>query len=167
MKFLEKDLEEIIFTSNKFELFTRGLYIPPKLKRQLRIGNYGIADLIGFDIETTEDGYFNKRMKITVYELKQEKVSVSAFLQALRYAKGIKRYLDLRYGSRYDDPYFNLVLIGSSIDLTSDICYLPDLVSSDKISVQLLTYSYEINGLKFKHHKGYKLSREGFKGYED
>jgi hypothetical protein len=52
MKFLEKDLEEIIFNSCKIKLCNRGLTLPEKIKRQVRIGNYGVADLIGFEKES-------------------------------------------------------------------------------------------------------------------
>ena len=48
MKFFEKDLEEIIYLSDKDKLSDRGLYLNGKLKRQLRIGNYGVADLIEY-----------------------------------------------------------------------------------------------------------------------
>ena len=48
MKFLEKDLEQIIFESGRDSLRERGLSISGKLLRQLRIGNYGIADLVEF-----------------------------------------------------------------------------------------------------------------------
>ena len=50
MKFLEKDLEEIIwdaYKNDKLSLINnRGLFINGLIKRQLRIGNYGIADLV-------------------------------------------------------------------------------------------------------------------------
>ena len=46
MKFLEKDLEDIIFEAPREELAKRGLHIEGKMYRQLRIGNYGIADLV-------------------------------------------------------------------------------------------------------------------------
>ena len=48
MKFLENDLEEIIYTSGRDVLEQRGLTINGKLLRQVKIGNYGIADLIEF-----------------------------------------------------------------------------------------------------------------------
>ena len=49
MKFLEKDLEEIIFETSNKELNERGLFVYGKKYRQLRIGNYGVADLVVVD----------------------------------------------------------------------------------------------------------------------
>ena len=46
MSFLEKDLEDIIFETDNDLLFEHGLFIDGQKKRQVRIGNYGIADLI-------------------------------------------------------------------------------------------------------------------------
>ena len=50
MNFLEKDLEEIIYNTDKEMLTERGLPYHPfeTFKRQLKIGNYGIADLVSF-----------------------------------------------------------------------------------------------------------------------
>ena len=45
MTFLEKDLEQIIFETPKEKLQEKGLVIKGKLLRQIKIGNYGIADL--------------------------------------------------------------------------------------------------------------------------
>lgn len=161
MKFLEKDLEEIIFTSDKNEILKRGLHLPKYLKRQLRIGNYGIADLVGYESVFDEDSWTGKKMNISIYELKQDKISVSAFLQAIRYARGIKSYIDKKYDLKLYNSTINIYLIGRSIDFSSDVCYLPDLISSSNFTVKLITYSYDIDGLKFKTHKGYQLTNEG------
>jgi len=48
MKFLEKDLEEIIFNADMKDLPEKGLHFTGVIKRQLRIGNYGVADLVTF-----------------------------------------------------------------------------------------------------------------------
>ena len=87
MKFLEKDLEDIIWESDNIKLRKRGLSINGIKKRQLKIGNYGIADLVTC-YKSIND--FNNGLIVTVYELKKEKAGISAFLQALRYCKGIK-----------------------------------------------------------------------------
>lgn len=95
MNFLENDLEEIIYKANKDFLADRGLYLKRgKLFRQLRIGNYGILDLLEFDRPR-----YSKQMKMVipgvchVLELKKDKIGMSAFLQAVGYARGIQRYL--------------------------------------------------------------------------
>jgi hypothetical protein len=48
MNFLEKNLEDIIFETHENKLRDRGLEISGKKLRQLRIGNYGIADMITY-----------------------------------------------------------------------------------------------------------------------
>lgn len=171
MKFLEKNLEQIIFDSDKTRLEERGLTINGKLLRQLRIGNYGIADLIEY-----ERPYYHKGMgemikgQITVYELKQEKVGVSAFLQALGYIKGINSYLNKRgLGNNYN---YNIILIGSEIDTSSSIVYLSDLIcqktyetkiyNDSTLSFTIYNYEYRLDGIYFKEYYGYKLTNEGF-----
>ena len=100
MEFLEKDLEEIIFEADRNDLIERGLNIRGKLFRQLKIGNYGIADLVEVS-RFRKDGWhegsqIEPRLFITVYELKKDKIGISAFLQALGYLKGIRQYLRVR-----------------------------------------------------------------------
>jgi len=161
MKFLEKDLEEIVFNSCRFSLEERGLSVPRFKKRQLRIGNYGIADIVGLHVEYDYDGYGSDRYIIDVFELKQDKISMSAFLQSVRYAKGISSYLSKRFKLRHS-PYIRITLIGKDIDTTSDFIYLPEILESEKFSVSFLTYSYEFNGINFKEHNNYSLVNEGF-----
>jgi hypothetical protein len=78
MKFLEKDLEQIIWDADKEILSERGLNLDGKLKRQLKIGNYGIADLIHFKRPVSYyDKQENKRFNvenglIEIIELKNE-----------------------------------------------------------------------------------------------
>lgn len=170
MNFLEKDLEEIIFTASKEELEKRGLYVGGKFLRQKRIGNYGIADLI----EIREPYYhpFIKNIckgEISIYELKQDKIGISAFLQALRYLKGVKRFLTKRNKDHLFN--YNIVLIGKSIDLNSSFCYLSDFTESqfeltqfDSPSFVLRNYLYEykIDGIYFNEVPIYNLINEGF-----
>lgn len=173
MKFLEKDLEEIIYeyyNYDSFELIERGLNIDGNLKRQLKIGNYGIADIVSFRKKYTyefnpmprnkkgkvffrEDIY--SYLDITVYELKKDKVGISTFLQAVNYAKGIKDYLTYR---GFNDFKLNIVLIGGSIDDSGSFCFLPSVFNDIKI----YTYRYEIDGLHFKLEDGYILKEKGF-----
>lgn len=172
MKFLEKDLEEIIFTADKNNLRKKGLSIHGVMKRQLRIGNYGIADLVSFEkpIKPYNQPFDDlSRGLITVYELKQDKIGISAFLQALGYVKGIRRYLENRGFCLYDYD-FRIVLIGSSIDDKSTFPYLIDFMCTDYgdhgrdslLSLECYTYSYDIDGISFKNEYGYKLINEGF-----
>lgn len=171
MKFLEKDLEEIIFTSDRNQLSKKGLSIYGKMIRQLRIGNYGVADLVTIERPVLPNKNLDDycRGLITVYELKQEKIGMSAFLQALGYLKGIERYLNKR-NFDLEEFDFRIVLIGSKIDTASTFSYLPDYLKlsydahqdSSRLSLQCYTYSYSIDGIDFKTQSGYKLIDEGF-----
>jgi len=165
MKFLEKDLEEIIFNANSDLLFERGIYLTPKLKRQVKIGNYGIADLIGF--KRPEYEIVNgKRLlidsgRIQIIELKNDKINISAFLQAINYLKGVKSYLRKRNIHTYN-YIFEIVLIAKNIDKESSFIYLTDLVQSDNFEISYYTYNYDIDGISFKSESGYVLTNEGF-----
>ena len=163
MKFLEKDLEQIIWESNNEKLQEKGLPIKGKKLRQLKSGNYGIADLSTF--ERIENDLGNGSfLDITIYELKKEKAGISAFLQALRYCKGIDTYLKIR------KPHIiynlNIVLCAKEIDTDSSYIFLTDFITSDYncalSSVLNFSFDYEIDGIKFKQESGYDLSVKGF-----
>jgi hypothetical protein len=182
MDFLEKDLEQIIWESNNDQLENAGLYRIGKKKRQLKIGNYGIADIVmykkSYTDKYTEDGPENDprfpMLEITVFELKKDKIGIGAFLQAANYIKGIQRYLYKKDRLTYINIQYRLILIGKDIDDTGSFIYLPDLFQNmidgpDStigitfgVEVEFYTYKFDINGLKFIKHSGYSLIDEGF-----
>lgn len=171
MNFLEKDLEEIIYLSDRAKLSDRGLHDYGKFYRQLKIGNYGISDIISVE-KPHYHPCFKEKIKgsITIYELKKDKVSVSSFFQAVGYLKGIRTYLE----KRRKEHLFNyrIVLIGKDVDLDSSIVYLPSLFDSDlcetplgdmpKTSIDIYKYKYSIDGLEFNSCFDYNLSKKGF-----
>jgi hypothetical protein len=169
MKFLENDLEEIIYTSGRDVLEERGLPIYGKLKRQLKIGNYGIADLVEysrpFHYETPQGRAYHQG-RIRIYELKKEQIGISAFLQSLNYLKGVSDYLNFR-GLR-QNYIIDVVLIGKNIDKTGSFCFIPELLSIHSSTEELgdicfFTYKYEIDGLRFTDESGgYYLNNRGF-----
>ena len=173
MKFLEKDLEQIIWESDKQKLEDRGLYLRWNLKRQLKIGNYGIADLVEFKRPYYHSGY-KKIMKgqINVIELKKDNISVSSFFQALNYLKGIKTFIETYRPKLQDSFNYKITLIGKEIDLNSSICYLTDFFcdevgeyfedDSKNTFIDLFTYSYDFDGLLFKQVEEYNLINKGF-----
>ena len=173
MDFLEKNLEDIIFESDKESLRKRGLWCYGKFKRQLKIGNYGIADLVLFEKSFTEsfyvDGTIKPFLNITIFELKREKIGISAFLQSISYAKGIQDYLD-KY-KPYIEYTINIKLIGNSIDTTGSFCYITslfsfyneDIVHNSCISnINFYTYEYKLDGIYFKEADNYNLIDKGF-----
>lgn len=163
MEFFEKDLEEIIFTADKEELLERGLDLTGgKLFRQFKIGNYGIADLVycTFQHDNPYRGYLN----IQIIELKKGKIGISAFLQAVGYAKGIQRWFSINKPNI--DYKISICLIGENVDLSGNFCYLPDLFDNEHggfCSVIFKEYEYSLNGLTFIDMYGHKLTNECFK----
>lgn len=158
MDFLEKDLEEIIYAADREELKKRGLYISGKMYRQLRIGNYGIADIVTVECKKHLYDRYLEEIIVNVYELKKDKIGISAFLQAVKYAKGIKQYIKHK---KYDERIgfdIHINLIGKEIDTTGEFCYI-NTVFRD---VNFITYKMDIKGLHFEMRNSYSLTQEGF-----
>jgi len=169
MEFLEKDLEQIIWESDNELLQEKDLFIDGKKFRQLRIGNYGIADIVTIDKCYDYCHYQEKNipyLNITVFELKKEKVGISAFLQSLKYCKGIKTYLeDKKPRLKFK---LNISLISKTVDTTGDFIFLTDLVNYDESdygvikAIDFYSFKYDINGIFFKREYGYNLVNKGF-----
>jgi hypothetical protein len=159
MDFLEKDLERIIFETDNDVLRKRGLSIYGKKLRQVRIGNYGIADLITIQRETNVyEDIVVQYVIVTIYELKLEKVGISAFLQAIAYAKGVEQFY---HSKNYDDSinfFIRIVLIGKNIDQTGSLIYLPSIFDN----LKFYHYKYDLDGLSFVSDNGYRLTDGGF-----
>ena len=167
MTFLEKDLEDIIFNAPIQELENRGLQIPKLKKRQLRIGNYGIADIVGVERDLSCPPHLDSSyLRFSIFELKQKKITITTFLQAIRYAKGITSYL-AKYKDLSTEEYkISLCLIGQTVCM-SDFIYLADLMSNNwessfGLDLSIYTYSYGFDGIYFKRIKGYDLIKKGF-----
>lgn len=158
MRFLEKDLEYIIWDNLFFpedvgNLNGSGLdcvcYTPYK-SRQLRIGNYGICDLV-----TLERG--QESLRVTIYELKKDEINIDGVIQLSRYVTGCKRYLRSRFPET--EILIRPVIIGRSIH-NGDWVYLFNTLFN---TVLVYTYEYGIDGLQFDlHNMNYSLIDEGF-----
>lgn len=149
--FLEKDLEQIIFETDNDYLCDRGLNICGKKYRQIDLSPYGIPDIITF-----ERPFQNYQAIITIWEFKKDTIGVNTFLQALRYAKGVKYLLEK------NRPFFNKIecefkicLVGKNIELTGSFCFLPDIFTN----VSLYTYEYKYDGIDFKDHSDYVITK--------
>jgi hypothetical protein len=161
MKFLEKDLETIIYESGRGLLEQRGLFIEGKFLRQVKIGNYGIADLIAY----TRPYYKKDKIffpgQITIIELKKEKIGISSFLQSLQYVKGVIGYLQNKGVSHLFD--INIVLIGKELDTQGSFCFIPDLLNVQGCGkIEFYTYDFKIDGISFKIEDCYDLKNDGF-----
>lgn len=165
MNFLEKDLEQILWETDSKKIEERGLYgISGIKKRQLRVGNYGVLDLV--TIKRLETPHGIKYLSITVFELKKDLIDVHTFLQAVRYCKGIISYLEKRNRWEFE---LNIVLVGKSIEKQTPFVFLTDMFQGNDFanysrvnSVNFFTYSYDFDGIKFHNHSDYKMTNEGF-----
>ena len=156
MNFLEKDLEQIIYETEPELLWKRGLPIEGKLLRQKKIGNYGVADLIEIErININRVFSMYPKLIITIIELKKDNIDINAFMQAVNYANGIKRYLHSRDFYKFT---LKIKLIGKNIDTFDSFCFLPNLFKD----ITFYTYDMDIDGLIFKEEYGYHLNGEGF-----
>lgn len=165
MNILEKDLEEIIEKTPVENLREKGLYVHGRCFRQLRIGNYGVADLIyvSKDYHFDEMGNIVPYLEINILEIKKDKAGISAFLQAVRYSKGVSRYLDSRGFKNYK---LQISLIAPEIDKDSDYIFLTDMLLSSEIRSISCLNNYEIvldfNGISFDRKYGFYMSNEKF-----
>jgi len=158
----ESDLEKIIMESDTFALRQKGLNICESRKNQVKIPGYGIADIVGL----RKYGHLMRRgesyLEITVYELKKDRIGVSAFFQAVGYCKGIQRFFESR---KFNYPItFKICLIGKELDCSGSLIYLPDLINGSILpidgesclsSVEFYKYNYGIDGVEFKKEQGY------------
>lgn len=152
MEFTEKDLEDLIYNNYPF-LEDVGIDVRhTRLWRQVNLGVYGIADLIGIHLN-------GNQITITIYELKKGLVDITTLFQAIRYVKGVNRILDIHY--RHYRRIFNIkiqiILIGSSVDLDSEFVYLPDVFQS----LRVYTYEFGFRGLEFYLEDNYNHSNDG------
>lgn len=160
MTFLEKNLEDIVFETPNHLLKERGLPIRGKKFRQVKIGNYGIADLITLNRQTyVRDNNVFQTLYVTIYELKKDLVDIGAMMQAFRYRKGIECYFDERnIFQDIDGIEYHTILIGKEINLNNDFAYTIDAVNE----LTVYTYLYSFNGISFKDEYGYSLTNPNF-----
>jgi len=161
MNFLEKDLEDIIYNTDNAKLRERGLPIYGIKLRQVRLGSYGVADLVTIQLRANNEkhpdaemiDYFGHKLIITVYELKLGLIGYSALGQCVKYSKAIEEIVNGLNYQIYDiyDYELNHVLIGSKIDTNSDFCYLININDIAKAYI----YDYGFDGISFNRSKGW------------
>jgi len=160
MDFLEKDLEDIIcenIIDNYNELYVRGFNIPQPylVKRQFKIGNYGIADVVLLHRVPEGDEHY---LYISVIELKKKTIDYKSLLQVYRYGRGIEKWLG--YNNKYT-YYIKHIIIGKHVEVNDDFVFLLSHLNNLKI----FTYKYDIEGMYFKENMGdYIKLNEGFNG---
>lgn len=139
MNFLEKNLEDIIYETDNSILQERGLPIDGRKLKQVKMKSYGVADIITF--KRISEGNIN--CEITIYELKKEFVSSDTFIQAVRYAIGIKHHLKQRNSTL--NPQFKIVLIGKRI-YHEKMTIINDFFEI----ISVYQYDYKHDGIVFK-----------------
>lgn len=165
MNFLEKDLENIVWEADNIKLREKNLPINGKKIRQLKIGNYGVCDILTYDREYLDFCETSPYLRITIYELKKEKIGISAFLQSLKYAKGVKAYMEEHKPNI--DFTIDIVLCAKNIDLSGEFVYITDLIHSYQNfgfinNIDFYTFEYLIDGINFIRHSDYNLIHKGF-----
>lgn len=163
MKFLEKDLEDLIWGAiqdnrlhdlkeRDFPTYNEGVFF-----RQYDFGEgFGIADLI--QVEAVPYKMMGIRCfdaRITIYELKKDKIDYSTLDQALKYVRACQRIIDIIDGEGKYSMHrqeIRICLIGRTIEKNSSFCYLSNVLKN----VSLYTYHYDVfDGLTFKLESDY------------
>ena len=158
MTFLEKNLEDIVYDTSQYLVFSRGLdcYEFDIKLRQLNLGAYGIADIVTAAV-SINNNTGRTQILISVYELKKDAVDMAAFLQGARYVRGIQHYLSHHDLSNVDISY-RIILIGSSTSLSCEVGYFPHIFSN----LYIYSYSYEWNGIWFSRNDNIQIIDPGF-----
>jgi hypothetical protein len=165
MRFTEKDLEDLIVQTPRQDLIKAG-YWPARngrCFRQVRIGKYGIADLIYIHrryIPKTEECDFSRHeLTVSIVELKKGEITSDAFFQALGYLRGLSNYLEKKYPSKTIN--YNILLVGSDMNLTKRFKYLFSTFY-ESTSVLGMIYRINKNGIRFYDIGEHSLINEGF-----
>lgn len=160
MNVLEKEIEDMIWhglQENRPLLRKKGLWVWENTiyLRQVDLGSYGIADLIGFNVQPKQDGF--RYINVHIIEIKKEEVNSTTFFQAIRYARGITRLIEKKL--KNTTCICGISLIGKTIDNKSDFVYLPDICNN----VALYTYSLDFqHGITFTREFDYYARNESF-----
>lgn len=155
MKFLEKNLEDIIYESDNERLNQRGLPIKGAKLRQVKLGGYGVADLITIEREPvcSNNKYYGHNIHITIYELKQIEIGYSALGQCCRYQQAITEIIE-KYkpiGYKIYNYTIDMVLIGYQITKGNDFCY----VANNDHFLRVYLYDYGLDGITFELSTGW------------
>ena len=98
MEILEKDIEDVVWylaNNNREKLYEIGF---PELYshtlRQVRLGEYGVADIIAWELISQNLGNNPFReASVQIIELKKDKIGPYALMQAHRYETAIREIL--------------------------------------------------------------------------
>jgi len=150
MNILECDIEDLVFNSKNEILLSRGLDLCRNKQRQVRLGSYGIADVICWELIEK----YNRKIKIQIVELKKEVIDCNALMQACRYQTAIQQIIDRRNFNNTEFE-FEVILIGKKIQEHGDFVFTLNTFKN----IKCYTYSLDTQfGLKFYREYDYKFS---------
>lgn len=160
MNVLEKEIEDMIWqgiNENRPLLRKKGLWVWDKTTyhRQVDFGAYGICDIIGINVQPKKDG--QRIINAHIIEIKKDEINNATFFQALRYAKGVARFVEEKLNNT--TCLFAITLVGKNVDKKGEFVYLPDVFSN----VALYTYKIDYkNGIVFSREADYYANNETF-----
>lgn len=171
MNVLEHELEEIIeqYSMTKEgcdKLKERGLPVNRGLLRQVRIGAYGIIDLMSIHAHVSNGNLF---LHSNIYELKKGDIGIEALLQLCRYMSGIEHLLkekealiEEKHNVLLRDISVSGIAIGKSIKRGGDFVYLYNQMG---VNISIYEYSIDVDkGLLFNEKfRGWELTQPEFK----
>ena len=150
MEILEKDIEDVVWylaNNNREKLYEIGF---PELHRhtlrQVRLGEYGVADIIAWDVLTGMlDGVKLRKVSVQIIEFKKDVIGHAALMQSHRYETAIREILQ-SFDIHFDEIICWHILVGSDIDHFGDFPFL----YSNMHSTIIATYKHDlVDGTKF------------------
>jgi hypothetical protein len=165
MNVLEKEIEDMIWQGlieDRPLLRKKGLWVWDKASyyRQVDFGSYGICDIIGIQVNPKEMG--SRYMSAHIMEIKKEEINSATLFQAIRYAKAVKRIIEIKLKNTTCEC--GITLIGKTIDKKSEFVYLPDVINN----IALYTYKLDFKqGILFQRECDYHVTNESFPDYSE
>lgn len=137
LNILEKDLEDYIYNlsqtrEGRDKMLKDGIDIPCPLYRQVRIGDSGIADLIGFCLEPKDLNVWDTdNIFVEVMELKKGIINLNTLLQACRYARCLMNSLAEDFSGHTFTP--RITLIGDNINYSKEFFAVMSLMNNVRL----------------------------------
>ena len=152
MIFFDKSIKGLIQETETDVLNNKGLGIPlGKRFLDLRIGNYGIADMI---VATRIQG----GLGIVILLFKDYEIGIKDFINALEIRRGIERFYQKRGCKLNYTIKIKIKLVGGDLEKSGGFRYLPNLFPG----IENIVYSLGVEGLSFKSLENCILTDEGF-----
>lgn len=171
MNISEQEIEDIVCGAiekgNFAALQERGLPFSNEYSyfRQMNLGSYGRADIIGINARPSfvYNGEKRRSVYVQIIELKKDEINLNTLHQAIRYAKGLEhKFAHERVTDYY--LHFFIHLIGRTIDSKSTFPYLPDIFPN----VHMYTYSISLEkGVVFNPVTNWRLTNPSFRAESD